>query len=475
MAIVGAIQAVTSFALTVARLSLFEQLEAGEMGELGTASDAVWEQIDAISTLSLGLNVVLELAFVAAAFVFASSFRAGRRARWAWVGASLYCGYFLLWAGEAVYQRVGEPDFELSTGVKLFWLSVELLATGGLFGLLAAAVDRSAPDKSAHRVLGRVALAVFGGLRALLLAFAIASWFVLDSDGQRALSWPFRLTALVSYLAFVGVCGWVAHTGPGTGSGAATAIRKDGLNGGPLRLLAGASVTRMVVGVALGAVAVIGMRSGGVGGLAMLAIALSTGCGLAVIAALVLQLTRWPSEARSEGALGAAVAMIGLGLLLDAWVGFSTVRLLGLVAEARSASSMWGMPNLSEIRDLQAVVAWGGRGAQLLGVGSVVAILVSLTQTAEYAEDYGARSNATMAMGLAVTATVLFMLVGLLATEVSRDERMLLVAGALFSAALAFAFLVLYLQTIVRLARAMDAVGLSDEVERGERISDEEE
>jgi len=176
-----------------------------------------------------------------------------------------------------------------------------------------------------------------------------------------------------------------------------------------------------------------------------------------VIFLALLQYLRFPTGYRSESRI-VAMGLMVLGIGLEVYAAIAANRLFDMVAQAKRASSFWGVPSLSEMESLQSGLTWAGRGGVVLGIGAGLALLSSLRVTAQALGASEQLARANRALALLVTAGVGVVVMGVLVELVKSDAGPIIL---LFGVAMLFLAVVLLVDWLKLL------FGLATELERG--------
>jgi hypothetical protein len=128
-------------------------------------------------------------------------------------------------------------------------------------------------------------------------------------------------------------------------------------------------------------------------------------CGIAV--AIWVALTRYASlgdDALERPSITIVIVCVTLGAVLEIYGAVLSGELLGYVAHAERANSMWSMPSFSELEQLQSRAQWVGRGATAIGLVAAVSLAHSLQRTARWLEDLGNARRAWTLMAVTILA-----------------------------------------------------------------------
>lgn len=433
------------------RRDIFEQIDARPEGVFDETRTSLYERLTELSKVSTYSELALSVLTLAGVGVLAAALR-GQKRSLAWIGFAVLALGLALFAVELGHDAL-DPDAMGAT--RLLWMATTVTHYGGLVAVLAAAAARLVSPRA--RVGWTLGYALFA-----IVLVALSAWqiFGIDHDREQdralaeALEWPWRILANGSRILFMACLIWSARAGAREERDEAPSRSGEG---GPLRLLVWSAFARIALGVLAAGATAVGMAQGAsVGGLLVLLVAVSATCGVAMCVAIGRQIG-WPELARSGGALVLSLGCLSLALLLDVWVTVNVFELIDLVAEARGATSLWGMPSISRIEELQSIATWGGRVGQALGLVTMVSLLVSLHRTASFLQRDDLRAKSGTALALAIVGGVIGLGTMALAAEASRALLPVLGIGMLAMLGVGVAFLVAFVQLASGLARAMDA------------------
>jgi hypothetical protein len=365
-------------------------------GDPGVDSHAVHARLALLATIQTVTYLALSVTLAVAVALFAAALSRSRARTVGWIAFGLLVSGVVMSVALTLLVRSGSFASSGEPGslrlLNLLWLSRSLLGTAALGALLLAialAVGRRA-------TAGWSMLAVYG-----CLAAGSFGWLTLELLRQSAsatsevMIWIYRVLDYGSDAVTTGAMLWGASRlgrepdpSPADGEPAGDEGRQA-VSGAPLRQLAAILLWRIVTGV-IGQILLVGVMASGSFESAQPLVVLLGMLSLVLTVLLCTGLGRYlrmPEPARHGGALGVALAALGLAAAVDLYATVSAVQLFGLVAEARRATSFWGMPSLSHIEELQAGLEWGGRIAMVLGVGAALGLLASLRTTASWVGD----------------------------------------------------------------------------------------
>jgi hypothetical protein len=307
---------------------------------------------------------------------------------------------------------------------------------------------------------GRVAPWAVGAVAIAAVVVARIADAALDAAREsgepppEALRWATIGLSVLWQISFGIAC--LLHAAPAPAAAGTEGERLSGCDAAAsgLRQLAAAMIVRMALGVLASIGTGLALREGG-GGLPLLSAFLDAAIAIWVAASLV-RYRRLPPDARGEGsglALAAVIVSVPLGLV-SGWV---ASRLGGLVAQARDASSLWGMPSLSEIENLQTALAFTTVTGMLAGVAGGIGLATSFVRTAERLGRDDLTRTARRLLGLIVAASLLVavIVVPVLAGAALPSE--LLLALAVVALALGIFAAVSWVQVTLGLSRALSS------------------
>ncbi len=325
-------------------------------------------------------------------------------------------------------KLTGEP----STALRIVWFVNPILGFAA-YAFAALAVAR-------HKIIA-AACAVAG--LAVLLPLVLAR---MKDPGENAFN-AMMMGYVVGHVLFAIASFVVARHVDATPS---IVLAGDGA---PLRLLGWSYVTRVVAGIGFAILTVSSLKAGD-GEMAPLltwfAGLVSVGCTMAALLALG-QLAR-----RSElsGGLSLAMVTIVLSLIVEIWSAVAASELITLVAEAKKATSFWGVPSFSKLEALQDTV----RTATVIQVVAAMVITLSLTTAfratarAIAAPDVADRTTGVLILALLAGPTAL--LTGYLMTRKKPGEEV--IVFGLVAVVLGLALVVSWMKLIFGLAEALD-------------------
>ncbi|MGZ3420745.1 MAG: hypothetical protein ACXVEE_22910 [Polyangiales bacterium] len=203
-------------------------------------------------------------------------------------------------------------------------------------------------------------------------------------------------------------------------------------NGGdPLRLVAWSTFARLGAGIVATIFALLAMKDGDASS-ANAATTLGGLVGLVGGIALIFGLIgygRTRTGRDHASVMVFTVVLVVIAAALDLWALSAATELFDAIAQAKNASSFWGMPSLKKLEELQDGIRWASRGQIVLGMIVVMTVASALKETASR---MGAREQVERAgrvRVLAIVAAGLSFLGGLMMEQPKAGEEVLIVAG----------------------------------------------
>jgi hypothetical protein len=439
-AVLGAVQAVLRQVLDAAQRSALEAARP-HAGDFDEASRALWDRVNAIGRVDqwLGLAVmVLEIVLVG------TMLAKHRGARHGWLQVALVGTAVALFTEVAVALLTGESDVDLHT-LNLVAVTGALFYRVGTAALVGACVAHLPRERERAYTIG------YGVLAALVVARMVITVATIDPETHRsAFQLPTWLSithsVLLSVLLVVALVDGARTRTP------EPEAPPRAFTGAPIRTIAWVGATRIVLAIASGGLAMLAVQSGeGIAPLLGVVTLVGLVLGLVQLAAMAQQL-RWPADAHDGAQLGGALALATLVVLMEPWLAWRSTELLDLVTSMQHATSLWSMPSISRIEELQATVLWGGRVAQAFGAAAWVLLLGSFARTAAHLAETevqgrlesmrrmaGGVAAAALLLGAAATSGPSVLAVPLLLGLVVTLGLALYVTGTTWSALLALA------------------------------------
>ena len=465
-----------AWAVVVVLTAVFEVLrtsayEALHRVDSGVGRSAQYARIALLSTIQTITYLALSVTLTVAVALFTAALRRSRARTVGWIASGLLASAIVLGVALTLLARSGAFTGSAEPGswrlLSLLWLGRSLLgmvALGALLLATALAVGRRA-------TVGWSLLVAYGSL-----AFVTVGLMALDllrsspAEMTAVMLWVYRVCDYGSDLVAVGAMLWgasrlarepealPADAEPASGEG------HQAISGAPLRQLASILLWRIITGV-VGQILLVGVMASGSFDSAQPLVVLLGMLSLLLTVLLCTGLGRYlrlPEPARHGGALGMALAALALAAAVDLYATVSAVQLFGLVAEARRATSFWGMPSLSHIEELQAGLEWGGRIAMVLGFGAALGLLASLRTTAIWVGDRAQQVRVRMLLVLTSLGGIGAVALGAaIGAGLKQDTLMLVVIGI---GPILLGVGITALVGWLRLLR-----GLADSLERGRR------
>ncbi len=172
---------------------------------------------------------------------------------------------------------------------------------------------------------------------------------------------------------------------------------------------------------------------------------------------------RVPEDLRSGSLIAVALTLQLFATCCEFWAASAADKLFSMADKATKATSMWAMPSLREMEELQDTLTWGGRIGLVLGVVAAAALLAALRGTARALGSRRLDEIGQSAQRLLVIAGVLGIVAGLLVGM--RDGTAILVMMALGLLGVGIALLVAWTKLLFGLARLAEQGGGDDEPE----------
>jgi hypothetical protein len=434
----------------VARLLAYRALSESAYAEAfrdgATHRDAILAKLKLYAQIAFWAHMGTLLLVASAAVVLALSLRKGRA--WAFAAAGLVLADVALIAISRNITFTGEVPDLLRV---LWWAGSVSLGTGLALPLLAVA--REAPSPLAR-------YGVIGAACLLVIQLGIATFNSLYPYTLTVVTWLTQGSALLSAAWFASVAlplaGRLARAQPAE----AATVAQRGIDGTPLRVIGWALLARIASAVTLQALLTIAMTNNNHAAAGALT-TMSAGVGIVISIIIVAALVRYlglPPSHRSD-ALIVAIGFVLLGIGVEIYAAYAGNRLFGLIAEAKSAGSFWGVPSLSEMETLQTGLTWAAGGAVLLGVGAGMALLAALKSTARAlrADEHVKRAN--RADILLITAGTGVVAMGVVMNAIKRDAVPVLLLVGVALLVLAIMLLVDWLKLLFGLANQLECAG----------------
>jgi hypothetical protein len=440
-AIVWVAGAVVGLAIDHAIQGLLEELRGG-----GDTVDEAMATLDRYQWTGLSIAVAVTLVMLVLAWSWMP--RIGTRGVLGRIGWYVVLAQLLLLVGQLAWQSSAESpeDFELLRWVHLgrmvftqVGLTLILVGTPGprwrapIYAVVATAwvgVVGSAGFSDSPAELDRTMVTVF--VLALELGWAAAMWMGAAHCEEDALE-------------------------PVVGD--LSAERRLAASG--LRTVRAAFLCRIAIGVVGMALVVASRSSGGGGGMIWLSTIASVGAAIAIGVGLS-RYSNLRSEAVGRTAISLALVGLGIGVMLDLVAAQATAELLGWAAKAKSASSVFGMPSMSEAEKIQARVQWGSGLAALAGIVTVVSIAVSLRTTAGWLHDQESMRAADRVIALTMLGAAITIGGVSLATSAAGRSGGVLLGLACIALALAIWLLVAWLSLFAALVYRLEHPSADD-------------